>query len=135
MIKHIHSDVMTLTDHMYSKRLISEGQMDIIKSKKSDRQKIIELLMRIQKKGWQSLMELIKAIKQIEPLYHLAKEIDEQMTEQTNEPMTEPMTESMTEPLTECSKLFCIVLIVTMIRIVLLSDCLSCGHEKCMLFC
>ena len=92
MIKHTHSRLRHLIDHMCSKKLISVEQMIKIVSKSSHRQKIIELLMHIEKKGWQSLMKLIEAIKQIEPLHLLAKEIDEQLAEQTNEPMTERMT-------------------------------------------
>ena len=74
-----YGDVSFLITHLYEKRKISSGQRDIIKSKDSHRKQMIELLMRIEKKDRDCLIEFFNGIKQIEPLADLHNEIEKEM--------------------------------------------------------
>ena len=80
MINNILGDVCRLTSHLYAKRHISIGQVHNIGETKSHRQQLIQLLIRVEKKGLKCLEELNNGIKQIERLSCLAEEIDKQIT-------------------------------------------------------
>ena len=81
LVSSVHGDVSDLTGYLYQRRLISETEKENIESKGSHRQRIIELMMRVEK-SWNTFIELCNRIKEIgQPLDLLQEVIAQNMTE------------------------------------------------------
>ena len=83
LLQNMSSNVKILAAYLCAKDRINSDEQRSILSKETNRQKVLALLMCVQRKGWVCLQELSYGLKlpDLHPLHKLSRELDRQMKE------------------------------------------------------